>query len=239
MLPNKSDQGVLEKIKKLFALAEGNQNENERDAAMRMAMSLLAKHNLSVSELYTPENDVSVIEVKGDFRLEPWVKSVLSAACTLYYTDFFIGSSYDWLRDTQTNYPVFVGTADNIAVTIEVATWLLDSVRLESNRLFKTARERRSFRLGAARRLNHRAYLIVNEERKSDSVNALMVLRNKLQAANDDYLKSLNLTYRSQRSSRVIPSAYVAGQEFANQVSLSNANGTNKQAMAMLPLYEG
>lgn len=38
-----SDRSVVEKIKKLLSLAEGNQNQHERELAMKFAMDLLAK----------------------------------------------------------------------------------------------------------------------------------------------------------------------------------------------------
>ena len=44
-------EAVIEKIRKLLALAEGNANEHEREVAMRFAMDLLGKHNLSIAQM--------------------------------------------------------------------------------------------------------------------------------------------------------------------------------------------
>jgi hypothetical protein len=41
---------VVDKVRKLLALASGNQNEHERDRAMEAAMELLAGHNLSLAK---------------------------------------------------------------------------------------------------------------------------------------------------------------------------------------------
>ena len=39
-------ESIIQKIRKLLALAEGNKNEHEREVAMQFAMELLSKHNL-------------------------------------------------------------------------------------------------------------------------------------------------------------------------------------------------
>jgi len=44
-------KNIIEKIQKLLALGGNNPNENEATNATRMAMDLLAKYNLSMSEI--------------------------------------------------------------------------------------------------------------------------------------------------------------------------------------------
>jgi hypothetical protein len=224
---------VINKIKKLLSLAEGNQNEHERDVAMKFAMELLAKHNLTMETFDGKPAHDKIEEVHGDFKLEPWILTTLEAACTLYYTDFYIyhdaqSTRFDyWTGRMITKYrntPVFVGRAENIAVTIEVATWLLNSVRLESNRLYKDAASRRSFRVGASDRLYMRAEKLVQEEKATQEAavgNALVVLRNSLQRANDEYIRSLHLHMVKPRRSSVYQDAYAAGDEYGSSMSLA------------------
>jgi len=50
---------IIEKVKKLIALADGSSFEGEIDVAMRMARSLLAKYNLSMSDVERNEYDKS------------------------------------------------------------------------------------------------------------------------------------------------------------------------------------
>jgi hypothetical protein len=42
---------ISKKIQKLFALAEGNANQNEAESAMKKAEALLVEHNLSMSDI--------------------------------------------------------------------------------------------------------------------------------------------------------------------------------------------
>jgi hypothetical protein len=224
---------VINKIKKLLSLAEGNQNEHERDVAMKFAMELLAKHNLTMETFDGQPAHDRIEEVHADFKLEPWITTTLDAACNLYYTDFYIHRTVESTRfDYWTgrivrkyrNTPVFFGRAENIAVTIDVATWLLNSVRSESNKLYRDAASRRSFRVGASDRLYVRADKLVQEEKATQEGavgNALVVLRNSLQCANEEYLRSLHLETVKPRRSSVYQDAYAAGDEYGNSMSLA------------------
>jgi hypothetical protein len=228
-----NQEPIIGKVKKLLALADGNQNEHERDVAMKFAMDLLAKHNLTMESLAGKAVHDGVEEFVTDFKLEPWIRTILEAASILYYTDFYISYSLQSTRfdywtmqqvKTYRRFPIFVGKSENIAVTIEVATWLLNSVRLESNRIYKDAVSRRSFRVGAADRLVVRARKLIQDEQTTgakDVSNALVVLRNRLQTANKAYLQSLKLHYRSERQSKVLGGAYDVGAEYGDTMSLA------------------
>jgi hypothetical protein len=237
------EESITSKIKKLLALADGNQNEHERQVAMKFAMDLLAKHNLTMEELDGAQTQSGIQEIESMFRLEPWIRVILDAACTLYYTDFYVSTKvvstkFDFwnfdVRSVTRDVPVFVGTTENVGVTIEVATWLINSVRLESNRLYKASALRRSFRLGAAHTLRERAHEILNSEKvaaEHTSGTALMVLRNKLQRANQEYLDALDLRPISYRTSRVNMTAYNAGEAYGEQVALPPRTSTKAPAL--------
>lgn len=145
---------ISQRIRKLLALADGNQNEHERDAAMKLALELLAKHNLDLSVVTDASKELSVVEHEAWLKLEPWIRAILQAACKLYYTRFYMRPIFrGYYHDRKEWHPTFVGTEENISVTMELASWLINSIRLESNYLFTEPYERRSFRLGAAHKL--------------------------------------------------------------------------------------
>lgn len=216
-----NNESVIQKVKKLLALADGNKNEHEREVAMRFAMDLLSKHNLSVAQvqaqLESPE--ISVCSVEGAFRLERWVKTILDAVCTLYYTDYYIT-----VRKTA----MFVGTAENIAVSINVAEWLIDSVRKESNRRFKDNFQRKSFRLGASWKVLTRAIDLVVEEEfaerertgTSGSGTSLAVVRNQLERANEEFLSQLNLRQTKIRRVYIDQKSFDSGSNYGESVAL-------------------
>ncbi len=225
---------VAEKIRKLLALADGNQNDHERDAAMKLAMELLSKHNLDLTTVADRSNEIEVLECIVTLKLEPWIRAVLAAVCKLYYTEYLLRPVYKgYFHDRKEYHPTFIGTRENIDVTLEVASWLLSSIRSESNWLFTEQFERRSFRLGAAHKLHARACELIDEERKNGaptSTNSLMVLRNDLQSANKKHLESKNLkTFRS-RGSSFSSDAYGMGESFGDSVNLGRS-GTKPKAI--------
>lgn len=231
-----SKSNISERIRKLLALAEGNQNEHERNAAMKLAMDLLAKHNLDLATVGDTINAIKVIEYPAFIKLDPWIRSVLNAACKLYYTDYIMRSvtraGYYNLRNEW--HPTFIGTEENIAVTIEMASWLMASIRQESNWLYAEQYERRSFRLGAAHKLLERASKLVadeNSSRGSSNCNSLMILRNDLEKANERFLGKMDLDVFRSRGSYTDSGAYGSGQSFGDSVNLGRS--TRLKAITM------
>jgi hypothetical protein len=218
------EKSIVEKVKKLLALADSDKNshEHERAVAMQAAMDLLAKHNLSMTEVNAQSLELAPEEVSANFKLEPWVRRILSAACKLYYTRYYMMRTRNYQNRLERN-PVFVGTAENIAVTISVATWLLNSVRLESNRLYRYPFERRSFRLGAADKIFERACAITLAEKKPGASvgTSLVVLRNKFEMANEQHMSAKNLKQFRPRAVYLDGNAFAQGEEFGNQVGLN------------------
>lgn len=220
---------VVEKIRKLLALAKDNQNEHERKVAMQFVMDLLSKHNLNLAAVEGFGGSIKTEEIKGDFKLEPWIRAVLHAACKLYYTDFYIESQWSMYSGRKENVPVFVGTHENIIVTMEMATWLLNSIRKESNRAYKEVFERRSFRLGASHRICQRAEEMMEAEKTTPAATtgtSLMVLRNQLQRANQEHLSRLKLRAFRGRGSYLDRDAYEDGEEYGGRVKLERKDQT-------------
>jgi hypothetical protein len=224
-------ESITIKIQKLLALADGNANEHEREMAMKFAMDLLAKHNLSMSEVQSSTFDVEIQEIFVQLRLDPWVRFILTAACKLYYTDFMMRPVYKNYNRKE-YHPVLIGTEENVKVTIEMASWLMNSVRIESNWLFDEAYERRSFRLGASHKIYERALTFIQEEKDQNAGTvtgtgagnttgtSLMVIRNKLEKANAEHIAKQSSGTFKGRGSSAAPEAYDMGQAYGDSVNL-------------------
>ena len=229
-----TDKSIVEKIRKLLALADTKKNshEHEREVAMQAAMDLLAKHNLSMTQVENSVLDIRPEEIHLDIKLDPWIRDILSAACRLYYTDYYMTGSRNWQGRIE-RHPVFVGTTENVAITIDMATWLINSIRLESNRLYKDPYERRSFRVGAADRILRRALELRAVERQNITTTTgtdLMVLRNRFEQANQEFLGTKRFQTFKPRSVYLDESAFADGKSFGDQVGLSRqVNGGMKR----------
>ncbi|MBU6454800.1 MAG: DUF2786 domain-containing protein [Cyanobacteria bacterium REEB67] len=229
---SESPPGIAQKIIKLLALAEGNKNEHERATAMKLALDLLAKHNLDLDALSDNTADPNLTTVSVNLRPEPWIRSILFAVCKLYYTRYYIRTYYSQTSYTKKQEPIFVGTEANINVSIEMSGFLIRSIRQESNQLFATPYERRSFRLGAAEAIYMRACAMVAAEKaeaantplSGQGRNSLIILRNKLEKANDDYMHGLNLGRFKSRGTYYDGGAYGMGESYGQSVDLGRSS---------------
>lgn len=216
---------ILQKVKKLLALASesGNSNEHERASAMAKAMALLAEHNLTLTNVdaFGKAPPIDVISHKDlTTKLEPFVRTLISATCKLYYTGYYMayyGKGY---------VPCFYGTRENIDVTMEVSRFIIDSVRSESKRIYRDARSRKDFCLGAAQVIWQRTLQMLKDEAPQDqtvtTTNALVVVRDTLTKANDAFKSTLNLTTSRSRSSTIRNcSAFSSGKAFGSSVNLT------------------
>ena len=224
------DKSIVAKIRKLLALADINKNshENERSVAMQAALDLLAKHNLSIAEISKTTLDIQPEEIRGTFKMEPWIRGVLAATCKLYYTDYYLSGQRHFDGRIE-RFPVFIGTAENIAVTIDMATWLIKSIRQESNKLYKEAHERKSFRLGAADRIFDRAGELTRAEKNANATavgTSLMVIRNQFELANEKHLAKKNLRPFKARPMHLDFDAFSSGEAFGEQVGLDRQMGS-------------
>jgi len=65
MTPDTLDAGLLEKVRKLLAMAEGSPNPNEADAFSRKAAELIAAHRIDAERLKAESaDDLSVLEIE-------------------------------------------------------------------------------------------------------------------------------------------------------------------------------
>ena len=163
-------ESVIVKVRKLLRLADENKNssENERNEAMEAAMKLMQEHNLShtamTTKLHDEESVSNVTQEKSNLRNERWISCLASAVSQLYYTAIYTTWKTDEKTFVHRNVIAFVGTPANIAASISLTEWLLNSIRKESNRQFADEHTRKSFRLGAVRRLQERAAQFLREE---------------------------------------------------------------------------
>jgi hypothetical protein len=214
---------IANRVRKLFALANGNANEHERLVAIEAAQRLLDEHNLTMFDVQGEADTVSKVDHKAhtEIKLRPWVRIVMHAACKLYNTTFFMKRNAG-----ETYHPVVIGTPENITVTLDVATWLIQCITNESKAALSNQTERNSFKLGAAQRLFERVEELMTKPAEPSSgatTTQLTVVRNALHVANTSYLQQLVPNRQQFRSRPTYRSSYgySAGREFGNSMALN------------------
>lgn len=231
---NKMSQTVepelLEKIKKLFALASGNPNENEAMVASQMAMKLLAKHNLSMEAFngltVDAENRIDQETISG--RWEQW-KSTLLTMCA--YNCFCLAFT-DVMPDKKKR-SVIVGTPTNRMAASHLFRYLESVIPIITENEMKRINPscgvgtaeiwKQSFRKGLLIRLRER----MEEQRQETVEENKTIVRYDMYAQantkNREYLSSngVDLTLDKNKSKYDNNSAKQAGYNAGSSVSLN------------------
>jgi len=163
---------TISKMKKLMAMAEGNANENEAMTAARQLQVLLAKHNISMSELDTPEEEKEEIESSYEsHKCRPWKRVVAMSVAKLYFCDMY----FCRLGNGKSNY-FFVGTETNRTFAMQIFKLVVNSIEKESRKQSKEIYGKEdssfvnSFWTGAMHRISQRCSDMVEEAKRGEIV---------------------------------------------------------------------
>jgi hypothetical protein len=115
---------IIERIRKLLALAGNNPNEAEAALAMEKAQAELALHNLSLSEIDVKERD-DITQMSGPTTpAHPHLRQLALAVARLYFAEYF----YMRIRGAWKTQHVFVGSASNVQVALLMFEYLSSTI---------------------------------------------------------------------------------------------------------------
>ena len=217
---------IIDRIRNLLAMAEGQANENESAQAMELAAKLMLKHGVEQSQL-NPRQAHEILEGDMIDINKPFYRTLAGAVCHLY------GTSYLFFPSTKTFR--FVGRSDNIEASEATFTWIL----LQVEQLYKQAlpkgmttrersRFRHTFKEACAHRVNVRAADIARNMTRDplpQASTALVIHKDQLKHEIDSYFASKGnvKTARARRIKFTHAGAAAAGHAAGNNVKL-NAN---------------
>lgn len=231
-----SDNRIIEKVRKLLALANDNgASEGERDNAMRMAYAFLAKHNLT-------EDDLEIKEIRELITMigfsQPWARSIAMSLAKLCFCNYYI------VRGTKFKHN-FVGKASN-AVTAQLMTdYVVRSVQREAGKLMRAGNFSNtwhgSFCKGAAAEIALKSVAMRKSQEQDNSTapgtGLVIVALYKSEAeANATFIKEqmgINLTTSKGRSQTYTRDGFNAGAAFGKTVNLSRQVGGNETQLRL------
>ena len=236
---NANNDKIISKVQKLLSMANGDAagGEHERDTAMKMALNLLAKHNLSMSDLETDkeERELDTIEQYTC----PWRRQVAHAISNMYFTSFFSTK----IQGKQKLKFSFIGLQSNCQTAKSMTDYVIKSLTKEVIKLRKELNENAAFETsffnGAALKIVERCRKLREEaelESKGTSSGTSMVLASlydQEKEANEKYIQDeihIKLTKKSARLSNLNTNGFNAGKEFGNNLNLSKQLGTTKKS---------
>lgn len=222
---------ILNRIKKMMALANDQAaSDGERENALRMSYSLMAKHNLEMSDVegrpIGPEEARK--GVQGTFYGRPWATNVCMSVAKLFFCKYY----FSRLNVKDQSRHTFTGKESNAVIAEEVARVLVQSIRQESNRRMRqegqNATWRRSFATGAAFRISDRVReLLAGTNAIGLSTGTAMVLvglHASEKKANELFVLSQGITLRtgaSRASGNFLNDAYGQGRTYGSGLNLS------------------
>lgn len=142
-----STERILDRIKKMLALAnDPGASEGERETALRMAYNLLAKHNLSMSDV--PKDGVQEPREMAETTIsaDKWARHIAHAVGKLFFCKYYFYRTDSAGRDRH----CFVGRASNVATATYMTEYLIKAIKRESTKRYgsPTTPEGRSFCVG-------------------------------------------------------------------------------------------
>src|SRR4249920_428369 len=167
-------EAVIEKVRKLMALASGNDNEHQAEAASAKARELLEAYNLDMAVLgkatnsHAPRNDQ---KLRGG--LYGWQRDLWNMTATLNFCKY---SFYRGLRAGSSYEHRLIGSKANVISTTIMAQYLQDTIERLAREWVNTHRPGKSvfikeaiaFREGMAVRLGNRMWAIREERLKEE-----------------------------------------------------------------------
>jgi len=223
---------AIDKIRKLLAMANDNADggEHERDNALRQAMAMLAKHNLTMADLEDDldKEDRDCFVIDEEFP-EPFRRVIGSAVSRLFFCEFF--SMH--VPGKQKYKFHFVGLESNAQTALEMTKYLIASVSREGQRRRKELNESvgwdTTFRNAAASQISKRCDELrakADEEHNADGSNALVLASLYEQEAklNDDYISKvlgLEIKVRTSKGQYKNREAVRQGMDYGNKVNLN------------------
>jgi hypothetical protein len=233
---------VMDRVRKMLNLANNAAaSEGERDNALRMAHNILAKHNMTMSQVDldggkpVEGREHTVVKVKNKM----WMTQVANSVAKLFFCNVFMSKRHDGIDLT------FIGRQSNVATAKEMAIYVIESIRKEGQRRAKgDSQWHLSFNKGAAYRIHERCDELRRSAEQASttaSTGTALVLASVYETerkANEDYIsKSMGITLSKSkpgRQSNVNGSAFGAGREFGGTVSLNRQVGGGSASQGRL-----
>lgn len=221
-----AETSIVDKIKKLLALATSS-NENESTAAAQKASLLLAQYNLSLADLGpNQQEEIDESRVETTSKFVTWKMILLSGIAE--------ANGCNAMRNSYTGSMFLVGNSTNLIVCTHLYEYL--SQAIERRAKYRKGNGRglaylNAFRVGCATRLRQRL-LEQKQEMEESGIPGVgdgaatpgIVVRSmfeKNQQAIADYLENLGAKVKTRTGSQISSEAgFNTGYEVGDKISL-------------------
>lgn len=223
MSDNQDNEKVLDKIKKLLAVAnDAAATEGERDNALRMAHKLLVKHNLDMQDLHKHGiKEERIRETVETFRMK-WARGVAGSIAELFMCKLY----WQNINATKGRYS-FIGLESNATTAALMTEYVIQSILKEARKLYthNLSSGARQFGYGAEFKLSNRVAEMIKTTSKEVGTGLIVVeLYDLEEKANEEFLKSQGTKIKilKDRETDITDyKAFNAGSQYAEKIDLN------------------
>ena len=229
---------VLERVKKMLALGnDAGATEGERETALRMAYNLLAKYNLSLSDL--PDDQNNEVRERQDtvISADRWARSLAYAVAKLFFCRYFYSRTGTSGKDKH----CFVGRQSNVNTARYMTEYLIKSIKREATSRYSspTSPHGRSFCVGTVDSIRKRVEEMIKTDTESTPGTALVLasLHQREEDANNKWLEQAGTsltTSKSRADNSLRAGAFYDGRDYGKTVSLNQQVGTSAHSLKRL-----
>ena len=220
---------LIKRMKALLAMAMDTSSENEASIALRRLHILLAKHNVSLTDLEEKEESVDS-EYFEEYNW-PWKRYVLLAVSELYFCRCYSSA----VRKNYANYFV-VGTESNRLVATATIAMIYQTLESQAKIECKKAHGKMnstfctSFKTAAALRIYHRCQELIQAAKDGSLADddgsmlpVMLDIYNKHDLNNEAFLADMGLVKKKARARAFDAAGNAAGTKAGNNVQLSRS----------------
>lgn len=252
---NPEQQKLIDKVRKLMAVAGSTSNETEAATFATRAQELVAQHNLDMADIIGTDKTIESVEFSEPIEMPsaPWKRTIGNALalcnfCNYFYHSDGINGRYNTWRDRH----FFIGRPSNIVVTEMLFGYLLTTVERLAEEAFKQSGEKakkksaylKSFHKAASIRL----YVRLMEQRKQQcaaptvtatgtTLPALANLFDQAQAEIDSAKEQMKFqgTVKRDRSKLSHSAGAEAGDKAGKEIGLDPQVKSSTKPLALPP----
>lgn len=221
---------ILDRVKKMLALGnDSGATEAERETSLRMAYNLLAKYNLSISDL--PDDESNETRERQDVVIsaDRWARSLAQEVARLFFCKYFYTRTVTTGKDKH----CFVGRQSNANTARYMSEYLIKSVKREATTRYKspTTPQGRSFCVGTVDSIRKRVLEMIKSDTESTPGTAMVLasLHEREQDANTKWLQVMGVSLsvgKARADNSLRAGAFYDGREYGKSVSLNQQVGT-------------
>lgn len=230
---------IVDRIRKLLALAGNNSQEKEAQAALEKAHALLSEHNLDMTAIESSNDDI-VSDNSTVTDSKPWRRPLAVAVARLYFCEALFSFRYDECKTRPCGYirydvHRFIGQSHNVAVAKEMFSYLETTISRLAREASKGSRSRskfeQSFKIACVKRLRERILEIVRNSMSTGSTGstlpALANLYEQASKMNKEFIESNfhGVVERSPRATVSDTDGAIAGNQAGDVINLSGQIG--------------